>query len=62
MLRLALSFSLGAPASTGAWLPEVYDAVTSTNKVCGVYGDPHIEQPDGAFANHMGAGDVASTP
>ena len=59
MLRLALSFSLGAPASTGAWLPESYDAVTSNNKVCGIYGDPHIEQPDGGAASHMGSGEYS---
>lgn len=57
---LATSLSLGLPASAApTWSTEVRDAVTATNKVCGVYGDPHLEQSDGGFANHMGAGEYS---
>ena len=59
MLRFGAAFSLGAPASTVVRLPEVHDAVTATNKVCGVYGDPHIEQPGGVMASHMGSGEYS---
>lgn len=59
MLSLSLaSLCLSVSKAASAWPVEADDKnLAADNAVCGVYGDPHIEQQDGSFMSHMGAGE-----
>jgi len=55
MLAASAIAALAMPANTHMGAPMV----TAGNKVCGVYGDPHLELPDGTLANHQGSGEYS---